>query len=135
MLFAACRAAIGAPSQVFAFVVLLAVILAPLNLCCLKGHSGAPDVFKAEASLGPSALVPLCVHDGRADPGDHAPGRARACPCCHLVNTAALDPSLIITAAVYPEFPAKIIAAPELPGPSTQPPTLAGRARAPPHLI
>ena len=122
-------------SHVIVFAALLAVILAPLNLCCLRGHSGPPDVFKVEASLGPSAHAALCAHDGRADPLGHAPGHARACPCCHLVNTAALDPSVIITAAVYPELRAKIIAAPELPGPSTRPPTLAGRPRAPPHLI
>jgi len=122
-------------SHALVFAALLAVILAPLNLCCLRGHSGAPDVFKLEASLAPSAHVALCVHDGRADPLDHAPGHAPICPCCHLVNPAALDPSLTITAATYPELRAKILAAPEIPGPSTRPPTFAGRPRAPPHLI
>ncbi len=122
-------------NHVLVFAALLAVILAPLNLCCLKGHSGAPDVFKVEASLGPSAHAALCAHDGSADPLDHSPGHARACPCCHLINTAALDPSVTVTPAVYPEHRAKIIAAPEIPGPSTRPPTLAGRPRAPPHLI
>jgi hypothetical protein len=121
-------------SHALVFAALLAVILAPLNLCCLRPHSSAPDVL-LEASLPPLAHVALCVHDGRADPSDHPPGHARICPCCHLVNTAALDPSLTIKAAAYPEFRAKILAAPEIPGPSTRPPAFAGSPRAPPHLI
>lgn len=123
-------------NHVLAFAALLALVLAPLNLCCLGRSPAASSVTSLESSLGHTAHVVLCAHGG-ADREDHAPdhGRHSACPCCHLVNTATLDPSPTITVAVYPNSRAGPPTGPEILGAPTRPAALAGRPRAPPYLI
>ncbi len=117
-----------------AFATLLAVLLAPLNLCCVK-HPVAFEAARLEAALGHGAQAILCAHAGGH--GDEAPAPASQdhCPGCHLVNGAALIPPATTAALAYPNAAIEILAPPESLGFRVAAAILAARPRGPPSLI
>lgn len=127
-----------AAAHALALAALLALVLAPLNLCCLAGHAAAQSL-SLETALGPAAPVALCAHsEAKGDgSGDHAPGHAQheECPCCQFFDGAALEPSREITIAVYEAPFVETLNAPETLKAIARPQSFAGRPRAPPHLI
>ncbi|VFU09784.1 DUF2946 family protein [Methylocella tundrae] len=127
-----------AAARFLALAALLAVVLAPLNLCC-SAERFAAQSLSLEAALGPPAHVALCAHASAKDegPGDQAPGHSHHddCPCCQFLDGAALEPSREITLAAYPARVIETLFASTNAPALSAPRALAGRPRAPPHLI
>jgi hypothetical protein len=120
----------SAGNQYLALLALLALVLAPLHLCCSASASFAGS------SLDASPIV-LCVHDGaKGDgPSDHAPGQRDDCPCRHLTNAAALVPPPQMAQAAYAPRPIESLKAPKTLGLIAAALNLAARPRGPPVLI
>jgi hypothetical protein len=114
---------------------LLALLLAPLHLCCVN-H--AADAASLAAAVDPGAQIILCAHHGEAgDHQDHAPGPQGEdhCPGCHLVNVSALVAPLATSEVAYAHGAGAVLAPPESLGFRAATAFLAARPRAPPILI
>jgi hypothetical protein len=125
-----------AASHGAAFAALLALLLAPLHLCCVNHAASAAARF--EAALGPGAHIVLCAHDGAGgEHQDHAPASPGGdhCPGCHLVGGAALIPPPATAGLAYAQSAIDILAPPETLGFRGATASLAARPRGPPILI
>jgi hypothetical protein len=134
----------GGPAQAWrrvvshgaAFAALLALLLAPLHLCCV--HHSVSSAASFEAALGPGAQVVLCAHGedsrDRQDRAPVSPGQDH-CPGCHLVNGVALIHPLATAEAAYAQSATEILAPPETLGFRAATKILAARPRGPPVLI
>jgi hypothetical protein len=125
-----------AAGQGAAFAALLALLLAPLHLCCVSHAASAAVSFKA--ALGPGAQSVLCAHDGAGgDRQDHAPASpgGEHCPGCCLVGAAALIPPLATAAVAYAQAAIEILPPPAILGFRGAAASLAARPRGPPVLI
>ncbi len=119
-----------------AFAALLALLLAPLHLCCV--HHSVSSAASFEAALGPGAQLALCAHgEADGDRQDQAPGSPGQdhCPACHLLSGAALIPPLATAEAAYAQSATEILAPPETLGFRAATAILAARPRGPPVLI
>jgi len=119
----------------FAFAALLAVLLAPLHLCCVNYPVVAAS-NSGDAAAVQGANASHCAHHG-GDHRDRAPASPNGdqCPGCYLAGGAALIPPPAIAAAAYAQGAIDILAPPETLGFRVAARIPAARPRAPPILI
>lgn len=125
-----------------AFAALLAVVLAPFNLCCVGGPAAAIaanfEAVSLYAGAGAAEKIVLCHHEG-AD-GERNPDRTPAssntdhCPACHLAHSAAIVPPAPAKAA-YAQSAAETLAPPDAFAFHAAATILAAQPRGPPILI
>ncbi|MEJ0092285.1 MAG: hypothetical protein WDN46_02305 [Methylocella sp.] len=123
----------SAANQCLAFLALLALVLAPLHLCCSPSASFAGPGFDA------AAPAILCIHDGAKGGGPNDPtpasGQCDDCLCCHLANAAALVPPPAMAQTAYAPRPIARLAGPKTLGTLAPAFVLAAQPRGPPALI
>ena len=130
------RSALGRWLIALAFLTQLVV---PAGHCHVRQSVEASGDVAASSFGVATSTVPCPHHGAKADGrNDHGPGPCHndcCCPCCQLVQAAAVIAPSGTAQVIYAPLLSETVAAPETLGSLIRPAAFAGQPRAPPILI